>query len=220
MRERIWWFVWGLLLVGNVLWWWRDAVSAGILEAEERSTRAAGDPFLEELVRQGHDTWARLLGSGAMDAAGLPEHPVLRRAEWLLRLREVEARLRAEGVEVSVADELENWLEAGAEAKKGAFGKEADGAEGYVSGIARWCGEWKAASGGARLVRLWLAPGRPTGYPEVQVEISGRPEQAGAQLLAADLPGSDWRWGELELWRAEAGRAWWLRGVLRYGGGE
>lgn len=220
MKERICWLVWGLLLVGNIVWWWRNGVMAGTTAGEAESVQSAGERPLVELVRLGQEEWARLRTTGKVEEGELPEHPVLRRAEWLLRLREAEARLRAKGVEVAVAEELEKWLDGGTNSRNGARVQGMETAEDYLSGITRWCDEWSAVDGGARLVRVWLAPGRAEGYPEVQVELSGRPERAGSQLLAADVPAGGWRWGELELWRADTGSDWWLRGVLRYGGGK
>lgn len=208
-REGFWWTLWTALLVIHGFY----GLTSGPAVSSAEATGGPASPQreeLHELIEQTRKTWERLRVDESGHGADLPEHPLLRRAEWLLRLREAEQRLRSTGVDMEVCAVLEKWFEQG-----GAGGRERlEGDNQYLGGLVRWCNGWPTGEGAGPLRRIRVHPGKAGGYPEVEVELQGGPAKAGARLLAAGLPGKDWRWRGLELRRPPEDRNWWLRGII------
>ncbi|MFO7725205.1 MAG: hypothetical protein R6V45_06605 [Oceanipulchritudo sp.] len=214
--KRPWLLLWLVLLLCQILTAWilQDATEPPLpMVAMDRGE-------LEELAGKTLREWDRkaLMPPRTVARGGrIPgRSELLEREECLLRLRDLEERLRKTGTEVTVAEDFVTWQE-------GLGGKmelPGDGHRGlaYLFSIAQWLESLSEGPGGIRLERALLHPGTHSAYPSLSFELSGHVESLGSGLLSHLEASSDWILKELDLNRSARRDEWWLRGSSEYGG--
>lgn len=213
--KRPWLLLWIVLLLCQILTAWITRGSGEvppIVVAERREVLELAGATLRE--------WER--------SAFIPEAPstreeriagtndLLEREEGLLRLRDLEARLRQTGAEVSVAEDFVSW-----QAGQGGTTRiqvEGDRGLAYLSGIIDWLKSFIEGRGEVQLERAQLHPGTRIAYPSLSFELRGRADRLGEGLLDQLEASPDWVLKELDLNRLEGTGDWWLRGSSEYAG--
>ncbi len=210
--NRLWFLLWLALLAAQVL----TVRFSGASGPARRTGGAAGPPPPEllELARATNaqwEQWAEPDPPGVTEPAdGAGSAALLRREEALLRLRAVEERLHARGVEARLTRELRGWVGTRSHGAGRAVSEAACAA--YLAGLAEWLEPFAGDSPeGPRLERAGLLPGN-SAFPLLHFEMDGEPVQLGQRLLRLWENGRPWRLEELELVRLPATPAWWLQG--------
>lgn len=212
--KRPWLFLWILLLLCQILTAWLTRGGGGVpppvVAAERRELLELAGATLREWERSAFIPASRGLRKGRI--AG--PNDLFEREEGLLRLRDLEARLRKTGAEVSVAADFVSWQES----QGGTTRIEIEGDRGlsYLSGVIGWLEAFLEGEGGVQLERAHLHPGTRNAYPSLSFELSGGAERLGEGLLRQLEASPDWVLKELDLNRLARRGDWWLRGSSEY----
>lgn len=214
--KRPWLLLWIVLLLCQILTAWitrgRDKVPPPIVSAERRELLELAGETLREWDQRAFFAASPDKREGRIAGPG----DLFEREEGLLQLRDLEARLRQAGAEVSVAADLVSWQ--GNQSGTTGIGIGEERGLAYLSGIIGWLESFLEEPGGVELERAHLHPGTRTLYPSLSFELSGDPESLREGLLGQLEASPNWILKELDLNRLAEKGGWWLRGSCEYEG--
>jgi hypothetical protein len=211
--RRAWLVLWLALLAGQLL---ALRHMAGRIAGDAPPYSAAMEAGLFALAVESREAWASLAGTVGADPGpadpppGITADPLLRREEWLLRIRDIERRMHAAGSEARITEPLQAWLQAG-RADPG------NGLTDYLGALVQWLdASGEGEPGAAALERVALQPEAGSDFPAVSYEMSGPPAVLARQLHGQLRAHPRWQLSDLDLNHPPGAPFWWLRASARF----
>lgn len=201
MSLRILGAIWLLLLFGQ-------AVAVRMSEENGVPAGTEGDYLASDLVllaAEMEQALNRQLEKPWPDVSAAPAS-MLEREEQRLHLAEIENGFRKGGSRVTVAGDLEAWLDA-------SVGEPRRGTEGfYLDGLTGWLELFHGSDRAPLLLHSTLLPEARSPWPSLSFETKGSVLELGTCFIRFLEGHPRWKLGELELVAESGGDGWWIRG--------